>query len=517
MAATTADTYVLALDGGTESVRAGVIDPQGRPVVFARSPYATRHPRPGWAEQDPADWWAAVVDATRQVLAAGIDPGSIVAISAACTSCTVVFCDDDGTPLRPALLWMDVRAAEQGRRIGALDDPALRVNGSAPVSAEWLLPKTLWITEHEPRTYDRAARVAEYTDWLGHRLTGEWAANVNTAAIRAHYDRLAGGWPRSLHAAIGLDDLVDKLPSRVLDLGDTLGGLSARAAAELGLPAGVPVAAGGADAFVGQIGLDVVTPGRAALITGSSHLHLLQTATPSHAPGMWGTYTDAVVPGQFTAEGGQTSTGSVVKWYRQLVDGHCFGFERLPSEEAYRRLQREAQDLPPGSEGVLALEYWQGNRTPYVDGEARGMIWGLSLHHSTAHIFRALIEAACFGTETIFRTFAAAGHPVTDVVACGGAIQSELWLQIHADVSNLPITVTAVPEAVTLGAGILASVAGGWYPDVPAAAGAMVRVARTVEPDPRAAEEYRFFYQRYVASYGAMRELMHEVVRHVSA
>jgi ribulokinase len=510
------DAFILGLDGGTEGVRAGVFDPTGRPVAFARSEYVTTHARQGWAEQNPDDWWAAAVSATRQALKdSGIDAAAVKGLAVACTSCTVVVSDADGRPLRPALIWMDVRAAPQARRIAQTGDPALKYSGNDKTSAEWLLSKVLWLADHEPETYARAVHVTEYTDWLGWRLTGEWAASINTAAIRGYYDRNAGGWPTTLFEAVGLPDLVSKLPGRVVDMGDVLGELTPDAAAALGLRPGTPVAEGGADAFVGMVGLDVLTPGRAALITGSSHLHLGQTTCPSYAPGMFGAYTDAVVPGQYTIEGGQVSTGSVVKWFRQLCDGEYFNAEALSSQEVYRMLQRDAARIPPGSDGVLALDFWQGNRTPYVDAEARGMIWGLSLGHTPAHIYRALMEAVCFGTENVFRTFARCGHPITDVVACGGAVNSDLWMSIHCDVSNVPISVTAVPEAVTLGSAILASVAGDLYPDVATAAHNMVSVVRTIEPDTEAHEAYQFYFDKYVASYEAMRELMHEVVQHV--
>lgn len=511
------DDLVLGIDGGTEGVRAGLFDPTGRPVAFARSTYATTHARQGWAEQNPDDWWAATVDATREALRSGdIDPRAVRGVAVACTSCTVVISDAAGRPLRPALIWMDVRAARQARRIAETGDPALKYSGYEKTSAEWLLSKVLWIVDNEPDNYVNAVHVTEYTDWLGHRLTGEWAANINTAAIRAYYDRNAGGWPGSLFEAVGLGGLSTKLPSRVVDLGDTLGQLTPEAAEELGLVAGTPVAEGGADAFVGMVGLDVLAPGRVALITGSSHLHLGQTTSPTYAPGMFGAYTDAVVPGQYTIEGGQVSTGSVVSWFRHICDGQYFQAEALSSEDVYSALQRDAAKLPPGSDGVLALDFWQGNRTPYVDAEARGMIWGLSLGHTPAHIYRALLEAVCFGTENVLRTFAACGHPITDLVACGGAVKSPLWMQIHADVSNVPISLTAVSEAVTLGSAILGSVAGGLHPDVASAAKAMVSVVRTIQPDAAAHDEYRFFFDKYVASYGAMRDLMHEVVEHVS-
>lgn len=517
------DGLVVALDGGTEGVRAGLFDPCGRPVAFARAGYGTVHPHQGWAEQDPNDWWTAAVGATRQVLA-GVDPSAVRGIAVACTSCSVVVCDGEGTPLRPALIWMDVRAARQAARIGETGDPALKYSGYDRTSAEWLLSKVLWLVENEPQTYAEARHVVEYTDWLTHRLTGEWTGNINTAAIRGYYDRDAGGWPTSLFEKVGVPDLLAKLPDPILDLGETVGPLDADAAEALGLPAGVPVAAGGADAFVGMVGLDVVRPGRMALITGSSHLHLAQTRTPSYSPGMFGSYTDAVVPGQYTIEGGQVSTGSVVKWFRELCAGDYFAgtgasataVSGMTSAAVYERLQEHAAKIPPGSDGVLALDFWQGNRTPYVDARARGMLWGLSLGHTPAHVHRALLEAVCFGTENILRTFARCGHPITEAVACGGAVKSDLWMQIHADVSNIPITVTAVPEAVTLGSAVLASVAGGLHPDVATAAHTMVRVERVIEPDPEAHEAYQFYFDAYLDSYDAMRDLMHKVVDHVS-
>ena len=511
------DGLVVALDGGTEGVRAGLFDPAGRPVGFARASYPTTHPRQGWAEQNPKAWWAAAVEATRAVMA-HTDPHAVKGIAVACTSCTVVACDADGEALRPALIWMDVRAADQARRIAETGDVALKYSGGDRTSAEWLLSKVLWLVENEPHVYAEAAHIVEYTDWLHHQLTGEWNGNINTAAIRGYYDRNAGGWPHSLFDAVGVADLVDKLPDPIVDLGQTMGLLTSTAAEALGLPTGIPVAAGGADAFVGMVGLDVLTPGRMALITGSSHLHLAQTLTPSYAPGMFGAYTDAVVPGQYTIEGGQVSTGSVIKWFRELCTGQSFGGTAagMPASAVYQQLQERAAAIPPGSDGVLALDFWQGNRTPYVDARARGMIWGLSLGHTPAHIYRALIESVCFGTENILRTFARSGHRITNMVACGGAVNSDLWMQIHADVSNVPIAVTAVPEAVTLGSAVLASVAAGLHPDVASAARAMVRTDRVIEPEPAAHEAYQFYFDSYVASYDGMRDLMHKVVDHVA-
>lgn len=436
---------------------------------------------------------------------AGISPDAVRGIGLAATSCTLVATDADGRPLRPAIIWMDVRASGEARDVAATGDPALKYSGYRHASAEWLPSKALWLNRHERRTYDQAARMVEYTDWLGHQLTGEFAASVNVAAIRSYYD---GGWPASLYTALGLDDLPSKQPGRVLAMAEPRGILTRRAADDLGLRVGTVVATGGADAFVGMVGLDVLRPGRLALITGSSHLHLTQTDSPVHGDGVFGAYTDAVVPGQWTLEGGQVSTGSVIRWFADLCGAAADRHALLDD------LTDRAEKLPPGSEGVLALEFWQGNRAPYVDADARGALWGLSLHHGREHVFRALVEAVCYGTENVLRTMRSLGQDVREVVACGGAVNSPLWMRIHADVSGIPITVTEVPEAVALGSAVLAATACGAFPSVAAAAGAMVHTAREVVPDAGAHDAYRFYVDRYIESYAAMRDLMHAVVAH---
>jgi ribulose kinase len=295
-------------------VRVGVFDQTGQPLAFASQAYPLYHPHPGWAEQKPDEWWTALVTATRAAVAkSGVNKTEIVGLGADCTSCTVLALDDNFEPLRPAIIWMDVRAAAQARRIAETGHPALKYNGYGTVSAESMPCKALWLKENEPEIYRRASYVGEFIDWLTLRLTGEWTASINNTSIRWYYDRAESGWPHSFYEQIGLGDVLPKFPQRVLDMGTVVGPLLPEVADELGLQPGIPVAQGGADAFVAMIGLDVLQPGKMAFITGSSHLHLGQSAQPLHAKGIFGAYTDAVVPGQYTVEGGQVSTGSVVK------------------------------------------------------------------------------------------------------------------------------------------------------------------------------------------------------------
>jgi ribulose kinase len=265
-----------------------------------------------------------------------------------------------------------------------------------------------------------------------------------------------------------------------------------------------------------MIGLNVLAPGKMAFITGSSHLLLGQSAHPFHGKGIFGTYTDAVLPGQYTVEGGQVSTGSVVKWLRDNFCGNEAQLAAARGVDTYTVLNELAAAVTPGAEGLIVVDYFQGNRTPYVDPEARGIIFGLSLRHNTGHLFRAVIEGIAYGTEHILQTLRSHGYTVDEVVACGGPTKSKLWMQIHADVSNIPITLTAVPDAPALGSAILAAVAAGCYRDVPTAAANMVQVTGRITPNPENHEAYRFYVQQYIDAYPRLQDLIHSTVRHIA-
>ncbi len=492
-------SYVIGMDGGTESIRAHVFDLTGRARGVGKCAYATAFPEPGRAEQVPEDWWHACGVAVREAMAAaGIGPELILALAADTTSCTVVALDGQGRSLRPALLWMDVRAHREADDVAASGDPALRVNGAGagPVSPEWMIPKSLWIARHQPEVFAAATRIGEYQDYLNLRLTGRWCASLNNITMRWHYQTQHGGWPVTLLERLGLTALRQKWPSDIVAAGQPVGPLTPDAAAHLGLLPGTPVIQGGADAFIGMIGLGVTQPGELALITGSSHLHLGVAARPVHAPGVWGTYMDCVYPGRPIIEGGQTSTGSVIAWFKRHFAEHL----------DFDALNAMADALPPGAEGLLVCDHFQGNRTPYTDALSRGAITGLTLKHTPAHVYRALVEGICMGTRLIVETFGDAFEAKRIVVA-GGATRSEFWLQVHADTLGLPLQITEESEACALGSGILAATGAGAFDTIDAACAKMVRVARTVQPDMDRHAAYAPIYARYLAAYGALKPL----------
>jgi len=509
--------YLMGIDLGTGGVRVGVFDREGTPVGIHGVEFETSYPRPGWAEQDPDVWWESLVRATRAVMReTRLSPEEIAGLSTDATASTVVAVDGRGRPLRPAIMWMDVRASEEAERLSGTDDPALKYCGHGQVSAEWGLPKALWIKRKEPETYRNAARICDCDDWLTYRLTGEWTSSTNVASAKFFYDRDAGGWPESLLASVGFEDFLEKFPQEIQDLGTAVGGLRGEAADALGLMEGTPVAQGAVDAYAGALGLGVTEPGKLALITGSSHVMIGQAAEPIHDPGFWGAYTDAMIPGQYTVEAGQASTGSIVAWFKNNFAGDAAAEAKERGVDPYAVLNEMAERVPVGSDGLILLDYFQGNRSPHTDPLARGALWGLSLGHGPGHVFRAILEGVCYGTEHVFRTMREHGFEPRLNVVSGGPTKSDLWMQMHADVSNVPVTLTKVSEAPVLGGAMLAAVGAGVYEDVGEAADAMVHAERTIEPDAGRHEEYRFYLDRYIETYPQMKGLMHEMSRHVA-
>ncbi len=497
----------MAADGGTESLRVGIFDTEGHLVAQDAKSYQTSYPRSGWAEQDPDDWWGAFVHAARGALGSSdIGAAEIVALCTDATTCTLVAVDSAFRHLRPALLWMDVRAAEQASRIHGTGHPALCYSMSG-VNAEWMLPKVLWLKENEPELYDKTANFFEYQDWLAYRLTGRLVLNQSTSSLRWFYNNRTWKWPLDLWESVGLSDLIEKIPTEVIPAGKPIGHLSERAAEELGLSPSVQVIQGGGDAFVALPGLGITEPGRVGLIAGSSNVLAGFTAKEVHGKGILGAYPDVIMPGLWLVEGGQVSTGSILAWFKRHFAAD------LPEESAYDSLNREAAALKPGSGGLIALDYFQGNRTPYTDSMARGALWGLSLHTSRAHVYRALMEGIAYGTHHGLQTISSMGDAVTAVTACGGATKSELYMGILSDVCGVPISITEVSEASLLGCAVAAAAGVGLYRDTAEASRRMVRITRTYEPNRPAHEAYQFYFGLYRETYPQLKDLMHRMNR----
>jgi len=508
--------YFLGIDVGTQGLRSGIFDLRGNVVVLSFYSYPEYHPRPGWAEQDPMDWWKAVQDTVRRCIYEGeVKPEEIASISVSASSCTVLPVDRFGNPKYRAIMWMDVRAFDQAARINATENPILRYAGGHE-SPEWMIPKALWLKENLPDIFTNSDFIVECQNWVVFKLTDRWVTSLNNAICKWNYCPTEDGWPISLLKDLNFEEVLQKWPRELIPVGRPVGELTKRAAHELGLIPGIPVIQGGIDAYAAMVGLDVVHPQRLAIVIGSSTCHMALSETPIFSKGIWGPYQGAVLPDMWILEGGQSSTGSIIKWFSDNFAAQECKEACDIGESLFDVLDKIAAQVPPGSDGLIVLDHFQGNRSPYQDPLARGAFWGLSLSHTKAHLLRAMYEGTAYGTFHILEVLAQDGFDAQEMYASGGGARSKLWLQIHADVTNIPIYLTTVEEASTLGTAIYAAVGAGFYNTIPDATLKMVQISGQIYPNKENHEIYRFYYDKYIKSYFSMKDLMHEISTRVN-
>jgi sugar (pentulose or hexulose) kinase len=476
---------VLGLDVGTESARAALFGLDGGLLAEGRAGYPTSFPAPGWAEQDPAPVWDAACAALRACLAAA--PRVVPqAFSLSATAVTAITVDEGNQPFGPALLWMDTRAAAEAAEITATGHPALWYTGGH-VSPEWMLPKALWLRRHQPDRYARARWLVELHDWIMFRLTGRWVLAAATASAEWGYDPDAGAWPEDLLAGLGLGDLTERWPAEVLAPGEAAGAVTPDAAAATGLPPGLPVFQGLMDSFAAALACDVFQPGRAAVSLGSSSSYMALTPQPVCDPRLLGPIRAALGPGTFLMQGGQTCAASLVRWFAAELGGGL----------GPAALDAEAARVPPGSGGIIALDTWQGSRTPFRDPLRRGAFTGLALGHGRPHLYRAILEAVAYGGRQVTEALTSAGTRPRELVLTGGGSRSALWRQIHADVIGRPLLRLGQAQPAALGAAICAAAGLGAFPDLRSAAAAMSRVVPGAEPDPGTRQAYEPAFRAY--------------------
>ncbi|WP_400162731.1 ribulokinase [Brevibacillus sp. TJ4] len=499
---------VMGIDFGTQGLKAGIFTTDGKLVWKSERSYPTVYPQVGRAEQEPLDWWQAL----REVLKSAsdnIDLRQIDGIAVCATSSTVLHTDAQGVPRRPAILWMDQRAVAEMEEINAnrqQDVQEVLQYAGGKVSEEWMTAKTLWLKRHaELKPGDK---IVEQLDWLHYQLTGVWAASMCNAVCKWNYVKSGGGFSPDYFAAIGLSDYAAYWPDRVVPVGGQVGTLTDKAAQELGLPAGTPVFQGGIDAHIGMLGVGAVDTGVMSLVMGSSFVHLVHADRPVFHPGLWGPYQDAILPQSWLIEGGQLTCGSLTTWFLQQFYPHVPEGQR---DEVYAELLREAGKLPPGSEGIVIMDSWQGNRTPYRDPLATGAVVGLTLAHNRYHLFRGMLESTAYGTRNIIETFQESGLAIHRIIACGGGTKNPLWMQILSDVTGLVIETLEETEAGIKGCAMIASYGLGHYGELSAAAKAMVEPGSIYTPQQSNKQLYDKYFDMYLELHKALLPVMHNL------
>ena len=494
--------YFMGIDLGTQSVRVVVADMSGNVVVSDEQAYETLYPQAGWAEQRPADWWRCLNTAVANVtdkLSIGLRY-SISAISVCATSPTIIPVDENGEALTNAIMWMDNRAVKETELVNATHHPILDYCGGED-SVEWTIPKMLWIKNNQPEIYQKSYKIIEQLDYINHKLCGKFTNSVCQAACKAHYVACEGGWSDDFFNQAGLEDYKDKMILDVTRVGDVLGTINKDFAEKYDLNPEMLVVQGGIDAHIGMLGLGVDRAGKMAMIMGTSFVQLCFSEQKLQLDGLWGPYDAPIIPDAWLLEGGQTSAGSIVKWYMRE-----FGVDKMDNPYAY--MNEQIEGIAPGADGLVALDFFQGNRTPYKDANAKGVIYGLTLSHTKAHIYRALLESVAFGTKNIIDSFEQNGSPVNTIVGCSGVTKDKVWMQIISDVTGKPIVVTEDAGASALGCAIVASVGSKAYTNFEEATRGMVKEAYVVEPNPETHAVYEGIFEKYVEIYHQLKGTM---------
>ncbi|MBL3698789.1 FGGY-family carbohydrate kinase [Leucobacter luti] len=498
--------FSLAIDIGTEGARAGVFDASGARLADASATYLTSYPAPGWAEQHPTDWWRAAVQASRTALSeAGVD--RVAAVSVATTASSVVVVDAAGEPLRPALLWMDGRAAQEAAETARLDHPALRFSGGSD-SAEWLVPKAMWLARNEPETYAAAHRIAESVDYLTFKLSGAWVGSRMNATCKWNYDYRKGGLPEELYRELGVPGLSEKLPQEILPVGAIAGELTAAAAAQLGVAPGAAVVTGGIDAHLTLVALWGQSANPVAIVAGTSNAFIAELTDPVFAPTIWGPYPGALREDRWLIEGGQISAGAALSWLSERVLG--------VTRNRIGDLVERALEVPAAGHGLIVLDHFMGNRTPLRDPKLRGAVLGLTLGTTPEHLYRATVESVAYGTRQVLESFEAVGVDTTDTFVSGGIRHNPLWLQTTADVLGRPVQLVAGENLTTRALAALGVAATSGEPLAEVAA-RFTPECRVVEPDPVAAAALDAGYETYRETTAVLTDTHHRLAAATAA
>lgn len=494
--------YLLGIDVGTGGTRAVIIDAKGKVIASATGEHeAFASPQIGWAEQDPEDWWRACGQAVRQALAsAGLDGDHIASVGFSGQMHGAVMLDARDAVVRPALIWCDVRTEKQCRelaaKIGAERLIQLTCNPALP---NFTLTKFLWVRENEPENWNRVRSVMLPKDYVRFRMTGERAIDVADASGTLLLDVSNRRWSEKVIQAAEIDSAM--LP-RLYESQEVCGKITAAGAAATGLKAGTPVVAGAGDQAAGATGMGIVAPGAVSATIGTSGVVFAATGSPAlDSQGRLHTFCHAV-PGRWHVMGVTQAAGLSLRWFRDR-----FGAGADDGRDPYERLTAEAAEAPAGSDGLLWAPYLMGERTPHLDPNARGALIGLTASHTRGHVVRAILEGVAFSLKDTFTLFEEMGVPVTRVRLGGGGARSALWRQIQAGVYGREVEIVEAEEGAAYGAAILAGVGAGWWKTVDAACDEVIRVARTVTPDPGAVELLAARYQAYRRIYPALRSI----------
>nr|HET6904555.1 ribulokinase [Ktedonobacteraceae bacterium] len=544
--------YAIGVDFGTESGRAVLVDiitgsqlassvhPYANGVIDQVLPGTTIALAPDWALQDPNDYLEVFQTTIPTLLReSGVQPDEVVGLGIDFTACTMLPTTAEGTPLcflpewrnNPhawVKLWKHHAAQPEANQLNQIARElgySFLDRYGGKISSEWFFPKAWQILNEAPGVYAAAARLIEAADWVVWQLTGVETRNECTAGYKALWSKRDGFPPNAFFKALDprMEHIVDEKMSRTLSpLGAKAGGLTEEAARWTGLKAGTPVAVANVDAHVAVPAATVLEPGRMVIIMGTSNCHMLLGTEEREVPGICGAVQDGIVPGFLGYEAGQSCVGDSFAWFvEQCVPASYTDQAQAEALNIHQFLEEKAARLRPGESGLLALDWWNGNRSTLVDVDLTGLLLGMTLATRPEEIYRALLESTAYGTRMIIDDFNAHGIPVSEIVAAGGLPErNRLLMQIYADVTGLPISQTRTIQGGAFGSAMYGAVAAGaeagGYASIFDASRHLARLREeTFQPIPEHQAIYDQLYREYALLYDYFGRGANDVMKHL--
>lgn len=495
-------SYYLGIDIGTSGTKTLLMNPAGKVLAEANATYPLHHPHPLWSEQDPEDWWKATAKTVRAVVRQSkIKPGSVAAIGLSGQMHGSVFLDKSDKVIRPAILWNDQRTAAE------CDEIEQRAGGRAalirmvanPALTGFTSPKVLWLRRHEPQKFERTRKILLPKDEIRRRMTGEYATDVSDASGMLLFDVARRRWSKELLDRLDLD--ID-LFARCYESQEVTGKLTATAARQLGLTTDCLVVGGAGDCAANAVGTGVVSSGVLSTSIGTSGIMFVHSDEPKIDPlGRLHTFCHAV-DGKWHMMGVSLTGGGAMQWF---VNRLCADLVAR-GKEPYGVLNREADALPVGAEGLFFLPYLAGERTPHADPDARSCFVGLTLKHTRGHMARAIMEGVTYAMRDSLRIIQELKVPVHQVRVSGGGSKSPFWRQLQADMFGLPASVINCEQGPAYGVALLAAVGAGEFTSVEQACKATIKVVSQTKVDRKASAFYDRGHPIYQGLYRSLRD-----------
>jgi xylulokinase len=502
---------LLGVDIGSYSSKGVLVTPGGDVLATATVEHEMSFPRPGWAEHDAdAIWWGEFVEITRRLLSGAYTGDDVGGVAVSAIGSCMLPVDKDGNALRPGVLYgIDTRSTQE---IAWLNDhfgeePMFEL-GAMALTSQAIGPKILWLKNNEPDNYARTHKILTASSYPVLKLTGEMVMDRHSAS---YYNPLVDirslEWDGRFAEPI---IEIERLPRLLWS--DEIAGEVTREAAEItGLRAGTPVTAGTIDAAAEAISVGAVDPGDLMIMYGTTMFFIQVTERTTPDPRMW--CCGFCFPGLYGIEGGMSTTGALTRWFRDQLGQQELAAESAGGRSAYAALADAAAQIPPGSEGLVCLPYFSGERTPINDPLARGIYAGLTLSHTRAHLYRASLEGTAYGVRDNVEVMAAMGADPKRIVAVGGGTQNPLWLQIVSDVSGKAQVVPEKTIGASYGDAFLAGVATGIVQEREAINRDWVKLSRVIEPNANLDGIYAEYQEIYKSLYQSTRAEMHHLAR----